>query len=211
MRMPFMIDFNSKRATMTHRQGADNSTSVFFMRHLRRIFFLVACVFMLSACDSKVGVSIGAVGHLDGNVGISDFYVNGAWGGNNGGQTVGNAGVCCVMIPHDWRPGLVANVNWEECDITGIVFKNHRAVDPNARCKKSEYEATVPIPKYDEPGSLLVHFFPEHKVAVVVSAVGPLNPDYRWPVMKGYYPDYVPTWAKAQAIGIIEDKGDEQW
>lgn len=179
---------------------------------LKKIPIFIICIFALNACHSKVGVSIGAVGHLGGNVGISDFYVNGAWGGNNSGQTIGNSGACCVVIPQVWHAGLQANVEWEECDTSDILFdENGKRIDPDTSkaCKKSEFKESVPIPKYEQPGNLYVHFFPEHKVAVVVSPVDPRNPAYPWPVMKGYYRTDAPEWAKAKAIGVIKDKRNQ--
>jgi hypothetical protein len=150
------------------------------------------------------GVSISSFGHLGKHIGIPSFSVNGGWGGAANGLG-GSGNVCCAMIPDKWRPGLVAHVKWEECDTSHIEFKNGRAVDPKAECISSNHEATVPIPRYENPGTFMVHFFPGHQVAVVVSFVGP-NPDggYAWPVMKGYYPSWSPEWARAQAIGIMD-------
>ncbi|WP_211454529.1 DUF3304 domain-containing protein [Collimonas antrihumi] len=171
-----------------------------------KFFFLIACALTLSACHSReemTGVSISGFGHLGKHAGIPSFSVNGGWGGAANGLG-GSGNVCCAMIPDKWRPGIVAHVKWEECDISHIEFKNGRAVDPKAECASNNYEATVPVPEYDEPGTFMVHFFPEHQVAVVVSPVGPRNPSYRWPVMKGYYPSASPTWARARALGIMD-------
>ena len=42
-------------------------------------------------------------------------------------------------------------------------------------------EKTVEIEKYDETGSIYMHFFPNDEVRVVVSPVGPLNPKHPIP------------------------------
>lgn len=181
---------------------------VHFRSFVRSVFFLIPHSFALAACHHEMaGVDISGFGHMGDDVGVPSFFVNDGWGGAANG--VGGSGVvCCISVPKKWRPNLVARVKWTECDISHMEFKNGRVVDPNARCVLSNHEATVPIPKYDRLGTLMVHFFPGHQVAVVVSHVGPLSETYPWPVMRGYYPSYAPSWARAKAIGIMDTKPD---
>ena len=141
-------------------------------------------------------------------MGIPTFLVDGNWGGSAGGLG-GSGNVCCAIIPEKWRPGLVAHVKWQECDTSHILYdKRGRRIDPDTTkiCKKSWHEATAPIPEYEKLGTFMVHFFPDHQVAVVVSPVYPGNPHYKWPVMKGYYPSDSPEWARANALGIMDTK-----
>lgn len=173
---------------------------------LQRFVFLIPHSFALAACHHEMaGVDISGFGHMGRHVGVPSFFVNDGWGGAANG--VGGSGlVCCISIPKKWRPELVAHVKWKECDSSHIEFKNGLAVDPKAKCVGSFHEATVPVPKYDRLGTLMVHFFPGHQVAVVISPVGPLAETYPWPVMEGYYPSYAPAWAREKAIGILDTK-----
>ncbi len=65
----------------------------------------------------------------------------------------GYGNVCCVMLPTKWRPGMMVSVQW----------------DMPEGSKHVPREKIVEVERYDEPGSIYLHFFPEEKVRVVVS------------------------------------------
>ena len=69
---------------------------------------------------------------------IVDFFVDGKWGGNAPARTYGSRGVCCVIIPEKWRPGLVATVKWQKTE------------DPKW------YTVQAEIPQYFKPAGLQV-------------------------------------------------------
>lgn len=146
----------------------------------------------LSACtgtgsDSLVGegqvpVSIAAVSYYGKGIGISDFYVNGKWGGvQYDGWAGGAPSVCCVNLPRDVKKPLQVTVKWKTYRTN---FKEERW-----------HEAKVPVHfSENEPGNLYVYFLPGHKVEVWSSEkYGPGNPNYHGPAYpSGPAPDYVP-------------------
>ena len=131
-----------------------------------------------------IGVPIGAVGHLGAGIGISEFSINGGWGGNNDGWGGGGAGVCCVLMPRKITKPITVKVRWTTCDTRAIEYVNDRAVDPNARCVLAEHETIAPVHFAVEPGKssgLYTHFFPDHHVEVWVSWPTPPSPEYPGP------------------------------
>ncbi|BAN45896.1 hypothetical protein PCA10_01640 [Metapseudomonas resinovorans NBRC 106553] len=71
----------------------------------------IALVGCSTADNEMVGGNLTSVNHVDGTA------VN--WLEVNGYRTVGGGGrACCIVMPAKWRPGLMANIEWE--------------VDPNA-------------------------------------------------------------------------------
>ena len=99
-----------------------------------------------------VATTLTGVGHLGGSVGISEFYVNGRWGGSASGWGGGGGSVCCIQLPSQ-KPVVpyLVTVKWETCDTHHIKFVNGRSVDPNPRCITAQHEATVPV-HYFLPG-----------------------------------------------------------
>jgi len=103
---------------------------------------------------------VGIVNHT-GNY-IYSASVNGAGGGNMSAWGAGHAGVCCASIPRVWPPGLKAHVRWNMPIGRQDVIK----------------EKIVEIEKYDETGSIYLHFFPNDEIRVVVSSVYPWHPEH---------------------------------
>lgn len=101
--------------------------------------------------SSTAAAQIGIVNHTSKY--IYSASVNGSWGGNMDAWGAGGAGVCCTSIPRVWYPGMKVLVRWNMPDGIKDVIK----------------EKTVEIEKYDEPGSIYMHFFPNDEVRVVVS------------------------------------------
>ncbi len=119
-----------------------------------------------SSSDATIGVGITGIDNLpEDYLSVQDFSVN----GYNGAQAgKGGRTVCCAILPRKWRPGLTVKVHWNVTnwrDRTG-----------------AEFDAVVPVERYEEVGHLWVHFLPGGKARAVSSArLGPNNPDYPGP------------------------------
>jgi len=103
---------------------------------------------------------VGVVNHT-GNY-IYSASVDGAGGGNMDRWGAGGASVCCASIPRVWYPGMKVSVRWDMPD-----GHTHNVK-----------EKIVEVEKYDETGSIYLHFFPDDVVRVVVSPVGPRSPKH---------------------------------
>lgn len=112
---------------------------------------LMACAPPVKQDDSKYGASIGIVNHTARY--IHSATVNGAGGANMDAWGAGINDVCCVSVPVKWYPGMQVLVRWNMPENGKYVFK----------------EKMVTVEKYDEPGSVYMHFFPDDEVRVVVS------------------------------------------
>ena len=75
---------------------------------------------------------------------------------------VGFANICCTTIPRVWHPGMKVLVRWDMPEGHQHIVK----------------EKIVEVEKYDTPGSIYMHFFPNDEVRVVVSEFVPGGPDY---------------------------------
>lgn len=122
-------------------------------------------------------------GDLDGvnhtSAAINRFSVNGYGGANISPYGYGG-GMCCVMLPRVWRPGLVMKVEWESdphASVTGKKFPGFEDREKFLAWKKEvesgfeRHSAIVPLPPYDNDGlcSLEVHFLPCNQVKVTTS------------------------------------------
>ena len=122
---------------------------------------VVTLLGLLSACsamgsDKSGGVGLTGIDHLEEHLSVSDFWVNG-YSGHQAGT--GGSLVCCAIVPNKWRPGLTARVRWDVLnwrDRTGV-----------------QYEAVVPVDRYDEIGRMFVHFLPDGSVRITLSNVLP--------------------------------------
>lgn len=102
-----------------------------------------------------VGVLVTGVDYLPDHLSVQRFSVNGQDMGRAGG---GGGGVCCAMLPVKWQPGMTVKITWNVTNWRDCTGKN--------------YEAVVPVEKYDKVGNLFVSFFPNQKVRVVSSNYG---------------------------------------
>ncbi|MGJ3448404.1 DUF3304 domain-containing protein [Enterobacter sp. PTB] len=138
-------------------------------------------VFSASGCakgsnDYNAG-DLRAINHVNG-IAINGFSVNGY------GATGLGGGVCCVMLPRKWIPGLKAHVEWEVDPNTAPPFPGYKDRNKfNAWKKQTEasfqkHSAIVDIPKYSETCGMTVHFLPCNQVKVTTSCVGYGTPDY---------------------------------
>lgn len=97
---------------------------------------------------------VGIVNHT-GNY-IYSASVDGAGGGNMNAWGAGVASVCCTSIPRVWRPGMKVLVRWNMPIGRQDVIK----------------EKIVEVEKYERPGSIYLHFFPNDEVRVIVTNIG---------------------------------------
>ena len=146
------------------------------IRSIQRLFLALGLggLLAVSGCDSKPptwAVSYGAVNHTDKY--IVSYTINGEGGIDNVDKyTAGGAGVCCVIVPQRWTPGLSVTIKWEEegdwkRDAKGNpVYEDGRKVYVPVPWKTQ----TVPLPKYDKSGDLYVFFFPGDVVKVALTS-----------------------------------------
>ena len=86
---------------------------------------------------------------------IYSASVDGAGGANMARWGAGGAEICCASIPRVWYPGMMVLVRWDMPEEHTHIVK----------------EKMVEVEKYDEPGDIYMHFFPDDEVRVVVSNV----------------------------------------
>jgi len=183
--------------------------SVSHYRAVSRRLFMTIVLMSLAAyaqggsdkleAPDMVATTLTGVGHLGGSVGISEFYVNGRWGGSASGWGGGGGSVCCIQLPAQKpvAPYLVT-VKWETCDVHHIKYVNGKRVDPDARCITAQHEATVPV-HYFLPGGrggsgLKIHFLPGNKVQAWYTEHYPESSGYPGPAYsRGPAPDYAPV------------------
>jgi len=131
--------------------------------------FAICIAVVLSGCalrqsqaheSDRATAQVGIVNHT-GNY-IDSASVDGAGGANMARWGVGGADVCCTSIPRVWYPGMKVLVRWD------MPLGDQHVVK----------EKVVEVEKYETPGSIYMHFFPNDEVRVVVSPVGPRNPAY---------------------------------
>ena len=106
---------------------------------------------------------VGVVNHT-GNY-IYSASVDGAGGGQMSEWSGGMANICCASIPRVWYPGMKVRVRWDMPIGRQHVIK----------------EKIVEVGKYEETGSIYLHFFPNDVVRVIVSPVGPRSPKHPIP------------------------------
>lgn len=119
------------------------------------------CAARQQPAAKEAPADIGIVNHT-GNY-IYSATVNGSGGANMGRWAAGMPDVCCTTIPLVWHPGIKVLVRWNMPEGIKDVIR----------------EKVVEIEKYDEPGSIYLHFFPNDQVRVIVSnypGPGPKHP-----------------------------------
>ena len=106
---------------------------------------------------------------------IYSASVDGAGGGKMNEWGAGAANICCTSIPRVWYPGMKVLVRWNMPEGRTDVIK----------------EKVVEVEKYDEPGDIYMHFFPNDVVRVVVSNIGGWGKAH--PIAPPVKPATVPT------------------
>ncbi|MDB5802343.1 MAG: hypothetical protein JWL63_3282 [Rhodocyclales bacterium] len=113
--------------------------------------FLTSCAAFEKKEDPDAVAQVGIVNHT--GKFIYSATVDGSGGGTMSAWGAGGADICCTSIPRAWYPGMKVLVRWDMPDGHTHVVK----------------EKIVEVEKYDEPGSIYMHFFPNDEVRVVVS------------------------------------------
>jgi hypothetical protein len=136
------------------------------LKYLLPFFFLGAILLSLAGCkEEMVPAGVEGYKHIPwGEGGISGFAVNGRSFFIPGYQ-------CCVSLPRKWRPGLKAKIDW-------VVYLP-RPGEPGENDPHT-YSEVVDIPHYrpEEAEGFRVHFYPDHKVKVIVTRHMIANPFY---------------------------------
>ncbi|EOZ4985612.1 DUF3304 domain-containing protein, partial [Proteus mirabilis] len=115
---------------------------------------LTGCVGAFSLAPKPQPLAAGIQGFNHTLFEISGFTINEGYG------SIGGT-VCCVLLPEQWRPDLVAHIEWRKVDASKLpstpdmdqveAIKNWRQ---QLRDNTSRHEAWVSIPQYDEPCSV---------------------------------------------------------
>lgn len=127
---------------------------------MKWLAYLIVCL-SLGACAAREPTSerstataqVGIVNHT-GNY-IYSATVDGSGGGHMSAWGAAVANMCCTSIPRIWYPGMKVLVRWNMPVGHTDVYK----------------EKIVEVEKYDEPGDIYVHVFPNDEVRVIVSNI----------------------------------------
>ncbi|MDA5343478.1 DUF3304 domain-containing protein [Stenotrophomonas maltophilia] len=114
---------------------------------------------VLAACkgqSASTPVGVRGYNHTDNHV--AQFLVNGGSGGSAWPHSAGGT-VCCVVLPDHWAPDQKVEIEWT----TDL---------------ETYQKATESISRYNEVGSLAVHFLRNGQVKVFVTNLTLGHPDY---------------------------------
>ncbi|WPH18836.1 DUF3304 domain-containing protein [Variovorax paradoxus] len=126
-----------------------------------------ACALLAGCADERVPASVEGYNHMS-DRSVLSFTVDGAGGPNLGPESGGGGSSCCASIPARWRPGMKVKVEWSY----GSGAEGTPPPPP-------PQEAIVEIPEYSKrTGDIQAHFYPNHKVKVVISNYGIEHPRY---------------------------------
>jgi hypothetical protein len=148
----------------------------------KRILIVLA-VLMMSGC-SRAGNSDYTAGDLRAKNHVSGQNIN--WFSVNGYHASGlGGGVCCVMLPLKWTPGLKAKIEWEVDPKTASKFPGYKDWDKylvwekEVKASYQKHSAVVDILAYGkERCGITVHFLPCNQVKVTTVCQGYGTPGY---------------------------------
>ncbi|MEQ5324901.1 DUF3304 domain-containing protein [Proteus sp. fly-1008] len=163
------------------------SPKITFWRIFPKLVSLLIISFFLSGCANAGSwgakpknpmLGTGLQGYNHTQFEISGFSINEGYG------SIGGT-VCCVMLPEKWRPNLIAHIQWKKVDTTKFPpapkfsqVEAYKRWKQQLRDNTSTHEAWVPIPQYDEPCSVKVHFLPCDEVKITTSCYSYHDPEY---------------------------------
>ncbi|WP_313702053.1 DUF3304 domain-containing protein [Achromobacter sp.] len=132
------------------------------MNRIRRLAITLLALLGLAGCDvvqpkeDMVPTSLTGIDHLADHVSVQNFWVNGSSGHQAG---TGGSIVCCANLPRKWRPDLKVLVSWN--------VTNWRD------CGGERRERWVPVERYEQVGSLFIHFLSDGSVRAISSNISP--------------------------------------
>lgn len=116
---------------------------------------------------------------------ISDYYVNGAWGGNvavSNATSGGGGGTCCVLWKRSQKLPVTVHVRWASHMCT-YQKKVHDQIFTRHKVFYSERDVKVTQATSEDPEYFETHFYPDgHIEATVTSDISP--PRLKLPVKK---------------------------
>ena len=152
------------------------SVQTIWLVRLRWVAIGLLLALGLSACSFKeetVGLSIVAYNHTT-DRSVTRLSVDGNMGAGPGPRSGGGKFTCCVQMPKVWRPGIKVKIEWG--------YQGGTELPP----PPPDQEVEVDVPKYgpEDLSRFAVHFFPDHKVRVLVNNKDIERPNYppelRW-------------------------------
>ena len=160
------------------------------MKRVLRIW--IGCLASASICgcngSKKDTVSYYLINHTD--MWVSALSVNGE-GGILNAEPMGGGGkeMCCVVLPHVWRPGLMVTIKWEEDggwakDASGTFIMQDGYYKARRDLPTVYKTKTVEVPEYkgqDADGQFFINIFPNDVVKVLRFSGGPGRPAYPYP------------------------------
>ncbi|WP_338922349.1 DUF3304 domain-containing protein [Pseudomonas silesiensis] len=143
---------------------------------------------LLSLAGCSPGTPKFLAGDLNGvnhtSAAINHFSVNGYGGANISPYGYGG-GVCCVMLPSQWSPGLKFKVEWETdpnstARLPRLGTDEYRAGYAKHKAKYQQHSAIVDIPSYEIGTlcSLKIHFLPCNQVKATTACMAYGQPGY---------------------------------
>ena len=140
---------------------------------------LTGCVGAFSLAPKPQPLAAGIQGFNHTLFEISGFTINEGYG------SIGGT-VCCVLLPEQWRPDLVAHIKWDKLDKSKLSpSPDFDQVEAYNRWEKeldrytTYHEAWEPIPQYDEEVcGVDVHFLPCNEVKITTSCYSYGDPEY---------------------------------
>jgi hypothetical protein len=138
----------------------------------------LAMLVLASACKpaepaEAASYAAGITGYNFTSEGVQAFSVNGQGGSNLPPYGGGGKTSCCVNVPTQWRPGLVAKIDWTMGDWTRPWSEIELMTPEESRAccwRRRTLSKTVPIERYGaEGGELQVFFLPNDEIKVWVS------------------------------------------
>ena len=124
---------------------------------------LSSCAAQQNAERAGATAQVGIVNHTGSF--IYSATVDGAGGGTMSAWGAGVANICCTSIPRVWYPGMKVLVRWNMPEGVKDVVK----------------EKVVEVEKYERPGDIYLHFFPNDEVRVVITNLDPTHPNHPIP------------------------------
>ncbi|HGM6730463.1 TPA: DUF3304 domain-containing protein [Stenotrophomonas maltophilia] len=144
---------------MLQPQGHEKMIPRLLRTHLLATLVLLLLLPALAACKGQpASTPVGVRGYNHTGQSIAQFQVNGGSGGSARRHSAGGT-VCCAVVPDRWTPDLKAEIEWT----TNL---------------ETYQKAIVSIPRYNEVGSLAVHFLRNGQVKVFVTNLILGHPDY---------------------------------